>query len=228
MDLADEDGTSWRRISEAVSNTWTVLIFNRTSKNRRFHRKHILQVKLRSSQRRQLRLRRAAMSLGVPIFVLLGAYGAWRGVDVLLRELVYENPTFAIYQIDVQTDGALSLEQIRRWAGVKLQDNLLALDLARVQRDLEAIPNIQAAAIERVLPHTLKIRIVEREPVAQLAIPQPSPTNIFEKAIFLLGADGTVMLPLEPAQRSTPNAVPEPFAFTAGHPKHCFAARPRA
>ena len=193
-------------------------LFKRTSKNKRFHRKHILQVKLRSSQRRQLRLRRAVVAISVPVFVLLGAYGAWRGVDVLLRELVYENPTFAIHQIDVQTDGSISLEQVRRWAGARLQDNLLALDLARVQRDLEAIPNIQAAAIERVLPHTLKIRIVEREPIAQLAIPQPSPTNLFEKALFLIGADGTVMLPLEAAQRSLPNAPAEPLPSLLGIP----------
>ncbi len=198
--------------------TRIVALFSAKTKNRRFQRKHVLRVKLRASQRWKLRLRRGVFVLGLPFFVLAGAYGAWRGAEVLLREYVYENPAFAIHQIDVQTDGAIDPEQIRRWAGVKLQENLLALDLPRVQRDLEAIPNIQAAAIERVLPHTLKIRIVEREAVAQLAIPQPSPTNVFEKVIFLVGADGTVMLPLEPAQRSSPNVSLEPLPGLLGVP----------
>jgi POTRA domain-containing FtsQ-type protein len=185
------------------------MFFNRKPKNRRFERKHVLQVKLRSSQRRQLRLRRAVMLILVPGFLVFGAYVAWKGGDALLSRLVYENPAFAIHQVDTQTDGVLSLEQIRRWAGVKLDDNLLALDLSRVRRDLEVIPNIKSAAIERVLPHTLRIRISEREPIAQFVFPQPRSTNLWEKAVYLLAVDGMVMLPLEPHQKAVPNAAPE-------------------
>jgi hypothetical protein len=192
--------------------------FERKIRNRRFQRKHVLQVKLRSSERRKLRLRRAVMAICVPGFVLLGAYGVWQGGDWLLRRFVYENSAFAIHQIDVQTDGILSLEQIRRWAGVKLQDNLLALDLSRVQRDLEAIPTIQSAGIERVLPHTLKIRVVEREPVAQILLPNPNATNLWEKSVFLVGADGTIMLPLEPHQRTQPNPGPDALPNLLGIP----------
>ena len=195
------------------------MFFNRKSKNRRFERKHVLQVKLRSSQRRQLRLRRAAMVLLVPGFLVFGAYVAWKGGDALLSRLVYENPAFAIHQIDAQTDGVLSLEQIRRWAGVKLDDNLLALDLARVRRDLEAIPTIKSAAIERVLPHTLRIRISEREPIAQFLFPQPRSTNLWERGVYQLAADGMVMLPLETHQRAVPNAAPEALPSLVGVPR---------
>ena len=45
--------------------------------------------------------------------------------------MVYENRAFAIEQIDVQTDGVISTDQLRRWAGVKAGENLLALDLAQ-------------------------------------------------------------------------------------------------
>lgn len=185
------------------------MFFNRKPKNRRFERKHVLQVKLRSSQRRQLRLRRVVMVVVVPAFLVFGAFVAWKGGDALLSRLVYENPAFAIHQIDTQTDGVLSLEQIRRWSGVKLEDNLLALDLARVRRDLEAIPNIKSAAIVRTLPHTLRIRISEREPIAQFLFPRPRSTNLWDKGVYLLAADGMVMLPLEPHQKAVPNATPE-------------------
>src|SRR5688572_13271296 len=194
------------------------MFFNGKSKNRRFERKHVLQVKLRASQRRQLRLRRVVMALAVPLFVIFGAYTAWKGGDALLSRLVYENPAFAIHQIDTQTDGMLSLEQIRRWAGVKLDDNLLALDLSRVRRDLEAIPTIKSAAIERVLPHTLRIRISEREPIAQFVFPAPRSTNLWDKAVYLLAADGMVMLPLEPHQKAVPNAAPETLPSFIGVP----------
>jgi len=192
------------------------MFFGRKSKNRRFERKHVLQVKLRSSQRRQLRLRRAVMILAIPGFLIFGAYVAWKGGDALLERLVYENPAFAIHQIDTQTDGVLSLEQIRRWAGVKLDENLLALDLARVRRDLEAIPNIKSAAIERSLPHTLRIRISEREPIAQFLFPQPRSTNLWEKSAYLLAGDGTVMLPLEAHQKAVPNAATEALPCLIG------------
>ncbi len=195
------------------------MLFKNKFKNRRFQRKHVLQVKLRSSQRRQLRVRRAAMVLAVPVFLIFGAYVAWKGGDALLSRLVYENPAFAIHQIDAQTDGVLSLEQIRRWAGVKLDENLLALDLARVRRDLEAIPNIKSAAIERMLPHTLRIRISEREPIAQFAFPQPRSTNLWDRGVYLLAEDGMVMLPLESHQKAVPNAAPETLPSLTGVPR---------
>ena len=83
----------------------------------------------------------------------------WKGSELLLRQYAYENPTFAIQHLDIETDGVLSREQIQTWAGVRLQDNLLALNLARVKRDLELVPAIEAVAVERVLPRGLRIRV---------------------------------------------------------------------
>jgi hypothetical protein len=125
----------------------------------------------------------------------------------LLRQLVYENSAFAIHHLDVQTDGALGLEQLRRWAGVKYDDNLLALDLARVRRDLEFIPVIHSASVERVLPHTLRIRVREREPIAQCAVPNGPGVPASSPSIYLLDADGYVMAPLRPDQRSRPGGT---------------------
>jgi cell division septal protein FtsQ len=73
-----------------------------------------------------------------------------------------------------QTDGAIAPEQLRRWAGIKLNQNLLALDIAKVKRDLEMIPRIQSASVDRLLPGTLMIQVVEREPLAQSECPTPT------------------------------------------------------
>ena len=54
--------------------------------------------------------------------------------------------------------------------GVKVGQNLLALDLARVKRDLEMVSAIRSATVERMAPHTLKLRVSEREPLAQFSV----------------------------------------------------------
>ena len=177
--------------------------FKRTKRNRRFGREHVLDVKLCSSQRRQTRLRRFALALGISSAVFFGLLIAWRGGEWLLRRFIYENPSFAIHAVEVETDGELAREQIRRWAGVKLDDNLFAVDLARVQRDLELVPVIQSADVERILPHTLKLRVSEREAVAQFIFPKLGPNGSVERGVYTLDASGFVMLPLEPRHRAT-------------------------
>ena len=192
-------------------------LFRRKIRNRRFQRYHVLDVKLRSSERRRIRLRALGVTLTGAALLLTAAFVFWRGGDWLLRELVYENPAFAIHHLDVQTDGAIALEQVRRWAGVKYDDNLLALDLARVRRDLELIPAVRGVSAERILPHTLKLRITEREPIAQCVLPQPAGG---EPAIYLLDPEGYVLFPLRTEQRATPQLTNDHLPFLIGvHPR---------
>src|SRR5437867_2319097 len=176
----------------------------RKGKNRRFERDHILDVKLRSSQRRQHRLRQTGLLLGVSFALCFALFGAWRGGEWLIRHFLTENPAFALHQLDVQTDGIVSIEQLRRWAGVRLEHNLLALDLARIKRDLELMPPIESVDVERVLPHTLRIRVTEREPIAQYEFPQLRSGGAYSGGVYLLDARGCVMFPLQPQQRSVP------------------------
>ena len=182
------------------------MFFRRKKKNRRFSRDHILDVKLSSTQRRQNRLRRVGITLGVCFVVFFGVFVVWRGGEWLLREFIYENPAFAIHQIDAETDGVIALEQLRSWAGVKLRDNLYALDLARVERDLKLVPAIERVTVERVLPHTLRIRVTEREPVAQAVFPQWRAGGAYDRGLYTIDAAGYFMFPVEGQQRATPAA----------------------
>jgi hypothetical protein len=176
---------------------------NRKPKNRRLGREQVLDVKLRSSKVRAARTRLTAISLGAIFATVFGLYLLYRAGEWTLNRLIYENKAFAIEEIDVQTDGVISVDQLRRWAGVKPEENLLALDLVRVKRDLELIPLVQSVSVERVLPHTLRIRIIEREPIAQVSVPRPRRTGGVELAVCHLDADGYVMLPLDHRQRAT-------------------------
>jgi cell division septal protein FtsQ len=178
--------------------------FNRKQKNRRLSRMHVLDVKLRSDQVRQSRLRLVALAFAAVFGTVFGAYVMWRGGEWVLNRMVYENPAFAIREIEAQTDGVLAADQLRRWAKVRPGQNLLALDLGRVKRDLEMVPVIATVSVERILPKTLRIRVTEREPVLQVSVPRMNAQGVMDLVIFHLDASGVVMQPLDPRQRTKP------------------------
>src|SRR5208283_4355401 len=101
------------------------------------------------------------------------------------------------------TDGIIQVDQLRRWSGIKLEENLLALDLGRVKRDLEMVPLVRSVSVERVLPRTLRIRVTEREPIAQANALRPRASSGVETSVYQLDADGWVILPLESRDRAT-------------------------
>jgi cell division septal protein FtsQ len=52
--------------------------------------------------------------------------------------------------------------------------------------------------VERVLPRTLKIRVTERDPIAQVNVPRADATGGIAVGVYQLAADGVVMQPLDP------------------------------
>jgi hypothetical protein len=174
------------------------------NKNRRLHRHHVLDVKLRSDRVQASRMRLMLLALMVPAVTVLALYLVWRIGEATLNVFVYENPDFAIQQIDVQTDGVIAPEQLRRWTGVKPGANLIALDLASVKRNLELVSLIDSVSVERVLPRTLKIRVTERDPIAQVNVPCADGANGIVVSVFQLDADGMVMQPLDPRLCTVP------------------------
>jgi len=178
--------------------------FKRKQKNRRLSRGHVLDVKLRSEQVRATRTRLALMAMSVPAVTLFGLYLLWRTGEWALDKFVYENAEFAIQRVDVQTDGVITPDQLRNWSGVKLGANLIALDLASVKRNLQLEPVISSVSVERVLPRTLKIRVTERSPIAQVNVPRPDGANGVAISVFQLDAAGVVMQPLDPRMSVIP------------------------
>jgi cell division septal protein FtsQ len=174
------------------------------NKNRRLHRSHVLDVKLRSDQVRSTRLRLALLSGLVVGGTMLGLYLFWRVGEATLNAFVYNNADFAIQQIDAQTDGKIAPDQLRRWTGVKPGANLIGLDLASVKRNLELVSVIDSVSVERVLPHTLRIRVTERDSIAQVNVPRADGANGIAVSVFQLDVDGMVMQPLDPRLCTVP------------------------
>ncbi len=164
----------------------------------------MLDVKLRSDQVRQTRMRFGVLAVGVMLGTGFGLYVLWRAGDWVLNQMVYQNPAFAIREVEVQTDGVIAEAQLRRWANVKPGENLLALDLVRVKRDLERIPFIATVSVERILPKTLRVRVTERDAVAQVNMPRPRVGGGVDVKVFHLDPEGFVMPPMDPRQRATP------------------------
>jgi hypothetical protein len=176
--------------------------FGNKNKNRRQDRPRVLEVNRGGVRLRSDRLRLASKAMAFSLLALLGLFLMWRSWSWLMDQLIYSNPTFSIQTIDIQSDGVISPEQIRRWADLKVGQNLFALDLNRVKRDLELVPMIASVSVERVLPQTLRLRITEREAVAQVL--QPMGPGVRDPVVFTLDASGFVMLPVSPGQRAIP------------------------
>ena len=176
----------------------------RKTRNRRLNSGTVLEVKLRSDQVRSSRARAVAVGFGITFCTFFCFYLLWRTGEWALRRLVYENAAFAITEIDAHTDGVFAPEQIRRLSGVKNGRNLMDLELGNVKRDLELEPHFKSISVERVLPHTLRIRVTEREPIAQVNLPRARQGGGLDVVVMQLDAEGYVMSPLDPRLRSTP------------------------
>jgi cell division septal protein FtsQ len=93
---------------------------------------------------------------------------------------------------------------------VKLGANLIHLDLAEVKRNLEMVSMIDSVSVERVLPHTLKVRVTERDPIAQVDVPHVDANGAISVSVYQLDADGVVVQPLDPRVCTVPLAEVNP------------------
>jgi len=73
-----------------------------------------------------------------------------------------------------------------------------------VKRNLQMEPIIDSVSVERVLPRTLKIRVTERKPIAQVNMPRANGARGVVVSVYQLDAVGVVMLPLDPRSSVIP------------------------
>ena len=178
--------------------------FKRRRVNRRIDRPHVLDVKLRSDVARTQYVRRAT-ALFLSLFgTLLALFVFWRAGEWALDQVLFRNNDYLVRKIEIQTDGVLAPDQIRRWAGVATGQNLLALDLSRIKSELESKPAIRSATLERVVPGTLRLRVVEREPLAEVQVPRTLANGSVVVTVYHLDEEGCVLPPLDPRQRAAP------------------------
>lgn len=82
----------------------------------------------------------------------------------LVSIVVIDSALLDIDEITVSGSPHADVDQLLSAAGVARGDALVTLDLGAVERRLEAMPWVDAAAVERDLPGSLSISITERVP----------------------------------------------------------------
>jgi len=167
-------------------------------KNRRRERRHVLDVKLSSNQVRRRRVQLAASALFSVVLLTVTVYGLWRGGWWGVQRFVFQNEQLKIREFVVQTDGVIDKRLLERWTGVKIGDNLFAIDLHAIKRELEMHGMIRKAALERVLPGTLRLQVTERVPLARVRLRFNSAEGRIRTREFGLDRSGRVM-PLDGA-----------------------------
>lgn len=118
---------------------------------------------------RWARVRRVALGTLKLLAVLAGIAGAV-AVGRLTNDYVRTSPAFAIATIELEGRARLEESDVLRAAGVSLGTNVFELSPEDVRARLERHPWIASAQVERRLPGTFRLTIVERTPSLVLAL----------------------------------------------------------
>lgn len=128
-------------------------------------------------KKRKAILRRVTFVAGGVLAVTLAGGGVWlwksntasRSVQTAVDGAygLTVKAGFAVQSLYLEGRNRTTMDDINKALGVKKGDPILRLSIAEIRQRLEKIESIKLAAVERELPGTLYIRIVEREPVAR-------------------------------------------------------------
>lgn len=110
-------------------------------------------------------------SMGVLLAVLvLGGFvwGLIQGFEWIEDQLFSKNDSFEIQKLVISSDGKLSEDLIREYSNLSEGMNLFAVEFDEIEASLSKVPTIERVILERDLPHTLIIKVIERMPVARI------------------------------------------------------------
>ncbi len=130
-------------------------------------------------------------SLVLGMIVAVGA-SLHFGMEFLLDRMLYTNPRYLLNKIEIEPRGHFSERQIRIAAGLEPGENLWALNLRQIKDDLEKLPYVSSAKVERRFPDTVSILIHERVPVVKIV---GLNIDLGTRETFYLDRDGVVLKP---------------------------------
>jgi cell division septal protein FtsQ len=119
-----------------------------------------------------------AAKLGLGVLLVLGTAGAtvFGGYRLALG-----SSQFAVRHVELDASRRSSEREVLEQAGVRMGDNLLALDIRAAEQRLLSNPWVRSVNIARKLPHTLRVQLVEREALALASL---------DGSLFLVEASG--------------------------------------
>jgi hypothetical protein len=179
----------------------------RTSKVRKRPQSQALQVRVITPRIAWVRFLRLLGRLTKFALVLAALAAVGIGIQRGVEHVVYQNPDFQLGFIDLNPNTAFDEAEVVKIAGIPLHANLFDLDVEKITNTLSSRPEIISAAVERHLPDTLRIRIVERTPAAWIACPEETLPATRELGALLVDAHG-VAYPCPQPQLETASTLP--------------------
>lgn len=112
--------------------------------------------------------------LVVGLNVAVGGWWFWysgrltKAVDTIRTgsNVIMARAGFTLHTIYLEGRNRTPMEKIREAIGVKRGDPILNISVEAMRERLKELEHVKEAAVERALPDTLYVRILEREPVA--------------------------------------------------------------
>lgn len=127
-------------------------------------------------QRMQTLRRRFMLGAGALVASVVIGSSLWGWKNGIVQQAVEQTQNgivrlsaargFVVKDMYLEGRETISVDAIRRAAGVNRGDPIFAASPEEVKERLESIPGVREAQVERVLPNALHIHIVERRPVA--------------------------------------------------------------
>jgi cell division septal protein FtsQ len=141
----------------------------RVSTRKQRKQQHLLDVKVRARAASKNRNRQVLALLSAVVLICGAVGGAWYGGREALRKYFWQNPDYNLSEISIHTDGKLTREQVLGATNIEEGKNIFTVDLSAARKGLIALPQVDRAEIERILPNKIAIDIAERKPVAWVA-----------------------------------------------------------
>ena len=102
------------------------------------------------------------------LLALVLVSGAGWGVQTGMQKFFIENEEFQLRHVDLESSGEMTAEDFLQLCELELDSSIFSLRLRELKAKLLERPGIESAELSRRLPGTLRVRLVEREPIAWL------------------------------------------------------------
>jgi len=162
---------------------------------RRKRREHLLEVTATAETERRRRNQKMLLYTCEALFLAGLLVVAWLGVNLFVEHFFTKNKNYEVRVVEVNTDGVMTREDVLAKTGIREGLNIFSLSLDSAQNALTAIPEVQSARVERILPDTVTIQIEARRPVAWVT---PRDTGVDPAAVegsCLVDAQGVMINP---------------------------------
>jgi cell division protein FtsQ len=124
--------------------------------------------KTKSKTAKKMVVRRGLVILLLAATAVALLFGIYKSLQYTGSLFLSRNPKFELKVINITTDGRLLPEQLGEYAGLRIGVNLFSIDFDKLRRKLEEVPLVESVTIDRKLPDTLNINVIERVAMAQI------------------------------------------------------------